>query len=131
MVYGKLEASHTEIRTAVTEGRAMDDIYEFRVEGHLYDRWSDWLGGLAIRQQEDGTTLLVGPVVDQAALHGVIVRIRDLGVPLLSVRRALEPRGRTKQESSIGNGLRAQGDNYGASNSRESRQHRRQSRDRI
>ena len=121
MVYGKLEASHTEIRTAVTEGRAMDDIYEFRVEGHLDDRWSDWLGGLAIRQQEDGTTLLVGSVVDQAALHGVIVRIRDLGVPLLSLRRALEPRGRTKQESSIGNGPHGQGDNHDEGKRRENR----------
>ena len=93
MVCGKLEASRSEIRTDVTEGNAMDDIYEFRVEGHLDDRWSDWLGGLAICQQEDGTTVLVGPVVDQAALHGVIVRIRDLGVPLLSVRRAIESRG--------------------------------------
>ena len=95
MIYGNLEASRTETGPDVTERFAMDDIYEFRIEGHLGDRWSDWLEGLVIRQQEDGTTLLVGPVVDQAALHGVIVRIRDLGVPLLSVRRALKPRGGT------------------------------------
>ena len=69
----------------------MGDIYCFRVEGHLADRWSDWFGGLAIHLQEDGTTLLVGPVVDQAALHGIIARIRDLGLPLLSVRRAAGP----------------------------------------
>ena len=65
----------------------MTDIYEMRVHGHLDDHWSEWLGELAVQRQADGTTVLVGPVVDQAALHGVIIRIRDLGVPLLSVRR--------------------------------------------
>ena len=73
----------------------MADTYRIRVKGHLDDRWSDWLEGLDVRQQEDGTTLLVGPVIDQAALHGVIGRIRDLGVPLLSLRRTLKPRGST------------------------------------
>jgi hypothetical protein len=65
----------------------MTDIYELRIQGHLEDHWSEWLGGLAVQRQEDGTTVLVGRVVDQAALHGVISRIRDLGVPLLSVGR--------------------------------------------
>ena len=65
----------------------MTDIYEVRVQGHLEDHWSEWLGGLAVQRRADGTTVLVGPVVDQAALHGVISRIRDLGVPLPSVRR--------------------------------------------
>ena len=73
----------------------MADTYRFRVKGHLDDRWSDCLGGLAIHLQEDGTTLLVGPVVDQAALHGVLVRIRDLGLPLLSLKRAPEPQSGT------------------------------------
>ena len=63
----------------------MDDTYRIRVRGHLDDRWSDWLGGLAVLRRDDGTTVLVGPVVDQAALHGVLARIRDLGLPLLSV----------------------------------------------
>ena len=63
----------------------MSDMYEFHVKGHLNNRWSQWFGGLTIRRQEDGTTVLIGPVVDQAALHGVIVLIRDLGLPLLSV----------------------------------------------
>ena len=67
---------------------AMSDIYEFQVKGLLDKRWSEWFGGLTIRHQEDGTTVLVGPVVDQAALHGVMVRIRDLGLLLLSVKRA-------------------------------------------
>ncbi len=74
----------------------MVDTYRIRVSGHLDDRWSDWLGGLAIRREEGGTTMLVGPVVDQAALHGVIARIRDLGLPLLSVRRVVGAYGRTK-----------------------------------
>ena len=73
----------------------MVDIYRIRVRGHLDDRWSDWLGGLAVQRQEDGTTVLVGPVVDQAALYGVIIRIRDLGLPLLSVNRVVESHGST------------------------------------
>ena len=65
----------------------MRETYELRVKGHLDDRWSDSLGGLAVQRRQDCTTVLVGPVVDQAALHGVISRIRDLGLPLLSVKR--------------------------------------------
>jgi hypothetical protein len=56
-----------------------------RIEGHLSPRWSDWFGGLAITLQESGETLLSGPVVDQAALHGLMRKVRDLGIPLLSV----------------------------------------------
>ncbi len=66
----------------------MNDIYHIRILGHLPDRWSVWFEGLDIQRQSDGTTLLTGPVVDQAALHGVIARIRDLGLPLLEVDRA-------------------------------------------
>ena len=73
----------------------MTDTYRIRVRGHLHDRWSEWFGGLAIHLTEDGTTVLVGPVVDQAALHGVIIRIRDLGLPLLSVSRVVESDGST------------------------------------
>jgi hypothetical protein len=72
----------------------MVETYRFRVSGHLDDRWSDWFGGLDLQRQDDGTTVLVGPVVDQAALHGVIARIRDLGLPLLSVNRLMESYGR-------------------------------------
>ena len=70
------------------KGGAMSNMYEFHVTGLLDKRWSDWFGGLTIRHKEDGTTVLVGPVVDQAALHGVLARIRDLGLPLLSVNAA-------------------------------------------
>ena len=68
----------------------MGDTYRIRVGGHLDDRWSDWLEGLVIQRQTDGSTELVGSVIDQAALHGVIARIRDLGLPLLAMER-VEP----------------------------------------
>ena len=77
------------------EVEKMVDTYRFRVKGQLNDRWSDWLEGMAAQRQEDGTTVLVGPIVDQAALHGVIIRIRDLGLPLLSLRRVAEAHGGT------------------------------------
>ena len=59
--------------------------YEIRLKGHLADRWAEWFEGLAITLEEDGNTLLTGPVVDQAALHGVLKKVRDLGLPLVSV----------------------------------------------
>lgn len=65
----------------------MADTYRIQVQGHLPDRWSDSFGSLAIQRQEDGTTLLVGPVTDQAELHGLLARIRDLGIPLVSVNQ--------------------------------------------
>lgn len=70
----------------------MVDTYRIHVRGHLDDRWSERLGGLAIQRQDDGTTLLVGAIVDQAALHGVLARIRDLGLPLLSVVQEIDTR---------------------------------------
>lgn len=63
----------------------MNTGYRFHVSGHLDDRWSEWLGGFSIERRDDGTSVLSGPIADQAALHGVIVRIRDLGLPLLAV----------------------------------------------
>lgn len=59
--------------------------YELRVDGHLADRWSAWFGGLTLVREPDGTTTLRGTVTDQAELHGLLAKIRDLGVPLLSV----------------------------------------------
>ncbi len=64
------------------------DRYEIRVDGHLSDRWADSFPGLRLRRDADGTTVLIGEPIDQAALHGVLRRIRDLGLPLLSVQRA-------------------------------------------
>jgi len=63
----------------------MTRTYQIRVRGHLDDRWSDWMDGLAFHRLDDGTTELVGPVVDQAALHGLLSKVRDLGLPLISV----------------------------------------------
>lgn len=59
--------------------------YEIRLDGRLDDRWTAWFDGLALSHDSDGTTTLRGDVVDQAALHGLLQRIRDLGVPLVSV----------------------------------------------
>jgi len=60
-------------------------VYEIRLEGHLEARWVKWFDGLTITLEEDGNTLLTGPVVDQAALHGILKKVRDLGMPLVSV----------------------------------------------
>lgn len=63
------------------------EVHEIRVRGHLDGRWADWVEGLAFTHGPDGTTTLIGPLADQAALHGVLNRLRDLGVPIVSVRR--------------------------------------------
>ena len=60
-------------------------VYQIRIQGHLSQRWTDWFEGLTITLEEDGNTLLGGPVVDQSALHGILKKIRNLGMPLLSV----------------------------------------------
>lgn len=60
-------------------------IYQIRIKGHLGQKWTEWFEGLVITLEDNGDTLITGPVVDQAALHGLIKRVRDLGMPLLSV----------------------------------------------
>jgi len=62
-------------------------IYQIRIEGHLGQQWIDWFDGLSITLEEDGDTLLTGPVIDQAALHGLLKKVRDLGMPLVSIRQ--------------------------------------------
>ena len=62
--------------------------YEIRLKGHLDARWATWFDGLTLTQEGDGTTLIHGQVADQAALHGLLQRIRDLGLPLVSVTQA-------------------------------------------
>lgn len=63
------------------------DWYEIRIQGRLDDRWSTWLDNLELFRTDDGITVLRGPVVDQAALHGLLHKLRDLGLPLLCVTR--------------------------------------------
>ena len=62
-------------------------VYQIRIKGHLGREWADWFGGLTLTALDNGETLLTGPVVDQAALHGLLRKVRDLGMPLLSVNR--------------------------------------------
>jgi hypothetical protein len=61
--------------------------YEIRVEGILDEHWSAWFDGMQVTPESDGVTVIAGPVTDQAALHGLLAKIRDLGLPLISVRR--------------------------------------------
>ena len=79
------DPTHRSPERAATAGHDRPSTYEIRVQGRLADRWATWFDGLAIRPEPDGTTVLCGPVADQAALHGVLLRLRDLGVPLLSL----------------------------------------------
>lgn len=65
--------------------------YEIRVDGHLGTRWASWFDGLSVTNEDDGTTVLRGSVVDQAALHGLLQKLRDVGIPLLSLTQ-LPPR---------------------------------------
>ncbi len=62
-------------------------LYEIRLKGHLDDRWSSWFEGLTLIREDNGETLLTGPVVDQAALYGLLRKVRDAGMPLLSLTR--------------------------------------------
>ncbi len=60
-------------------------VYQIRIKGHLGREWTDWFEGLTITLEDNGDTLLTGPVIDQAALHGLLKKVRDLGTPLVSV----------------------------------------------
>ena len=77
-----MSATHASIEDHHEHG-----LYEIRIKGHLDNRWADWFEGLAITLEDNGETLLTGPVVDQAALHGLLRKVRDLAMPLLSVTR--------------------------------------------
>lgn len=63
------------------------DRYEIRLAGHLDSHWTAWFDGLAVKRERDGTTVISGAIADQAALHGLLQRVRDLGIPLVSVNR--------------------------------------------
>ena len=66
-------------------------VYQIRIEGHLGSKWTAWFGDVSITLEDNGETLLTGPVVDQAALHGLLRKIRDLGMPLISAIRVKPP----------------------------------------
>ena len=76
-----MNVSHTS-----TNGCSKHARYEIRLKGYLDARWSAWFDGLSLQYEPDGTTVLRGCVVDQAALHGLLRKVRDVGLPLLSVR---------------------------------------------
>jgi hypothetical protein len=67
---------------------AEGQIYQIRVKGHLDDSWSEWFEGLNVTHEKDGATVLTGPITDQPALYGLLIKIRDLGLTLLSVSRS-------------------------------------------
>lgn len=73
-------------------------VYQIRIKGHLGSQWTDWFGGLTITLEDNGDTLLTGPVVDQAALYGLLRKVRDSGMSLVSVHR-VEP-GQGEEEDS-------------------------------
>ncbi len=84
--------SHNRYKTMAKKCNRKTDpgqavVYQIRIKGHLSDRWANWFEGLTITLEDNGITLLTGPVVDQAALHGLLKKVRDLGMPLLFVNR--------------------------------------------
>ena len=80
------------------ESHNQHQFYEIRLKGHLDARWANRFEGLTITLEEDGDTLLTGPVVDQAALHGLLKRVRDLGMPLLSVNFVSPDQARPQED---------------------------------
>jgi hypothetical protein len=74
-----------EINSEIDPSQPM--VYQIRIKGHLGRQWTDWFEGLAITLEDNGETLLTGPVVDQAALHGLLKKVRDVAMPLISVNR--------------------------------------------
>jgi hypothetical protein len=76
-------------------------IYEIKVKEHLSEKWSDYFDGLTITPHKDDETVLSGPVADQAALHGILAKIRDLGLPLLSVKRLEVESGQVTEKRNL------------------------------
>ncbi len=87
--------SETHARSEYPEGAGL---YEIRLKGHLDDRWADWLGDTVITLEENDNTLLSCRVIDQAALHGLLRRVRDLGIPLLSVNLVSSDQERRQED---------------------------------
>jgi len=96
------------VKATPTEGeRVKWGRVEIRIRGHLEPRWSNWLDGLTITREDHGTTLLEGPVADQAALFGIIARLRDMALPLISVLH-VDPPGPSSPTHPATNELRSQ-----------------------
>jgi hypothetical protein len=81
--HNRYKVMSNELEPKPTPSQTMS--YQIRIKGHLDSQWTDWFEGLTITLGEDGDTLLTGPVIDQAALHGLLKKVRDLGLPLVSV----------------------------------------------
>ena len=81
--HNRYKVMSNELEPKPTPSQTM--IYQIRLKGYLSSHWVDWFEGWAITLEEDGDTLLTGPVIDQAALHGLLKKVRDLGLPLVSV----------------------------------------------
>ena len=95
---------------ASTKDHYEPGLYEIRLKGHLGSQWTDWFEGLTITLEEDGDTLLTGPVIDQAALHGLLKKVRDLGMPLVSVSPLEHGPSTTLPSASLGTGGTGQAD---------------------
>jgi hypothetical protein len=78
-------------RQARSGGQAEPEGYEVRLQGHLDARWAAWFDGLSLKCESDGTTVIRGPIADQAGLHGLLRKVNDLGLPLISVTRVQPP----------------------------------------
>jgi hypothetical protein len=89
--------AHMSETNALTDHFDESGLYVIRLKGHLNGRWADWFEGFAIRLEENGDTLLTGLVVDQAALHGLLKKVRDLSMPLLSVNYVKPGQAETKE----------------------------------
>ena len=84
---------------AATDDHDAPRFYEIRLEGHLEARWADRFEGMTLTLEDNGETHLIGPVIDQAALHGLLKKVRDLGLPLISVNRVKPDHSKKENES--------------------------------
>jgi hypothetical protein len=86
-VAGAMVEDEARRNAVMEERRARHEVYQIVLKGHLDEEWSEWFAGLTVTRADNGETILTGPVVDQAALHGVLMKVRDLGLPLLALTR--------------------------------------------
>ena len=93
-----IEAGTMSNRCNAQADPSQPTVYQIRIRGHLGSQWTDWFEGMTVTPEEEGDTLLTGQVVDQAELHGLLKKVRDLGLPLLSVNH-VEPGASTAQRA--------------------------------